>query len=238
MTMATAPVAPVSVRGSVRVVAVGDPSLLVRGRPAEFRHRGLTVVNRMTAVSALLELGRDPSAVVLVPSELDDFPVLPFVDVLRSVAHVPVIVGVSRDCSQQTLSDLAAHGVAATLQLPVTPTRLAHAVLATGTNDQAEQVALSIGELILDDACHRITWHGANVAVTPIQFALLRDLMLAYPRVLPMRELIDNFEDSTASPGVRTRVTIGRLRAALHAAAPDRMSPIETVHRIGYRLGL
>lgn len=236
MTMVEAPFASTPVLGSVRVVAVGDPTLLVRGRPAEFRKHGLTIVNRITAVSALLELGRDPSAVVLIPSTLDDFPILPFVDVLRSVAHVPVIAAVESDCSAHTLTELVKHGVTATVTLPATPTKLAAALHSRLASDKAEPVTLTIDELSLDEYRHEITWHGTVVSVTPTQFTLLRELMVAYPRVIPLQELIEQIEQENGRPGVKTRVTVGRLRAALNAAVPDRVAPIESVHGVGYRI--
>lgn len=227
--------------GSVRVLAVGDPHEIFRGRASEFRHQGLTLSHRGTALSALLELGRDPDAVVLVPTEVTDMPLLEFVDVLRSVAHVPVIAGATAGCSTQMISELFDHGVASTVKLPATPSRLAEAIRAiraprAAAEPRDEPLALTIGALSLDEARYRVTWHEREVTLAPRSFALLRFMMEAHPRVLSMRELMDEFEDERGDTGTRVRVAIGRLRAAFQRAAPRYDTPVETVYRVGYRL--
>lgn len=222
--------------GSVRVVAIGDRDALVRGRPIDFRHEGVALVNRATGLSALLELGRHPHAIALVPTDMDDLPLLEFVDVLRSVAHVPVIAGLTEGCPTQTISELFDRGVSSVVKLPATPAQLIEATHSAHLVEPAAPLVLEIGNLILDDSRYQVTWHGQAVTVTPRNFTLLRYMMAAHPRVLSMRELIHEFEDPSSEPGVRTRSAIGRLRAAFKDAAPHHHTPIETVHKVGYRL--
>lgn len=221
---------------SVRVVAVGDRHSLVRGRPIDFRHEGLAIVNRATGLSALLELGRHPKAIALVPTDMNDLPLLEFVDVLRSVAHVPVIAGVADGCPTQTISELFDHGISSVVKLPATPAQLVEATHSAQVLEPENPLFLEIGNLTLDDSHYRVTWHGQPVVITPRSYQLLRYMMAAHPRVLPMRELIHEFEDPSSEPGVRTRFAIGRLRAAFKEAMPRHTTPIETVHKVGYRL--
>lgn len=222
--------------GSVRVVAVGEAGLMARGRPAEFRHRGLSLAARPTAVGALLEIGKDPDSVVLVPTDMRDMPLLEFVDVVRSLTHVPVIAGLTLGCESEVVSDLFDHGVARTVSLPVTPTRLAEAVIATRAPERAEQLVHRVGNLTLDEVQHRVTWHGDEVRLGRKDFEILRYLIMAHPRAVPLRELVHEFEDDTHEHSIRVRVAVGRMRARFADAAPRRDAPIETVHRIGYRL--
>ncbi|MFW7413484.1 winged helix-turn-helix domain-containing protein [Demequina sp. SO4-18] len=231
MTVGTSPLAT-----SVRVVAVGDRDALIRGRPIDFRHEGLAVVNRATGLGALLALGRHPRAIALVPTDMEDLPLLEFVDVLRSVAHVPVIAGVAEGCPTQTVSELFDHGISSVVKLPVTPAQLVEATHSAQVLEPVNPLVLKIGNLTLDDSGYLVTWHGQPVAITPRSYTLLRYMMAAHPRVLTMRELIHEFEDPSSEPGVRTRVTIGQLRAAFKEAVPHESTPIETVHRVGYRL--
>ncbi|CAN5354460.1 response regulator transcription factor [soil metagenome] len=224
------------ITGSVKIVAVGDASALARGRPAEFRHRGLTLATRPTAMAALLEVGRDPHSIVLVPTDLSDFPLTEFIDVLRSVAHVPVIAGIAPGCTPHSVSELFEHGVASTVALPATPGRLAEAVLASRVSEPSVGLVLEVGQLALDDSRHTVTWHGREVAIPSMRFDILRYLLRAYPRVVPARELVEFIGDSAVDRLNGVRVAIGRLRAAFLEAVPHSGAPIETVHHVGYRL--
>jgi len=224
------------ITGSIKIVAVGDAHSLARGRPAEFRHRGLNLATRPTAMAALLEVGREPGSIVLVPTDLADMPLTQFIDVLRSVAHVPVIAGLAPGYSTQAVSELYDHGIAGTIALPATPGRLADAVLASGASEQPDELMLELGHLTLDDARHRVTWHNTEVPLPPRNFDLLRYMILSHPRVVPIRELMEFVGEAGGDRANRARVAIGRLRAALTDASPDHGSPIETIHRVGYRL--
>lgn len=228
--------APSPLLGSVKIVAVGSPAALARGRPAEFRYRGLALTTRPSAVAALIELGREPGAIALVPTDFDDMPLTAFIDVLRSVAHVPVIAGIVPDTNSQVVSELFDHGIASTVALPATPGSLAKAVLATRAPKPPEDLFLELGSLTLDDARHRVTWHGSEVSLTPKSFRILRHMMLNHPRVMTLPELMEQVDDRHPDIGVRARRTISRLRAAFAEATPYRSSPLETVRRIGYRL--
>jgi len=193
-------------------------------------------------MAALLEIGKDPGALVLVPTNLAEPPLLEFVDVLRSVAHASVIAGVVPGTSTKEVSELFDHGIASTVALPATPTRLAEAVLASRVPTPVDDTVLELGNLILDSGRHRVTWFEREIVLAPRSFDILRYLMLAYPRVVTLRELVLEFDAGIDSHAIRMRVAIGRLRSAFSDGAPAvgtamfRGTPIETVHRIGYRL--
>lgn len=227
--------------GWVKVIAVGDATVM-RGRPAEFRHVGLALAVRPTPMAALLEVGKDPGALVLVPTRLSAMPVVEFVDVLRSVAHASVIAGVVPGTSTKAVSELFDHGISSTVALPATPSRLAEAVLASRVPTRIDDSVIEVGNLILDNGRHRVTWYGREVVLAPKSFEILRLMMLAYPRVVSLRELVYALESGTDDHAIRIRVAVGRLRAAFADGAPSvgtsmyRGTPIETVPRVGYRL--
>ena len=237
MTLATAAPA-----GWVKVIAVGDADRVARGRPAEFRHRGLALAVRPTAMGALMEVGRDPGALVLVPTSLTELPLVDFVDVLRSVAHATVIAGVVPGTSTKQVSELFDHGIASTVALPATPSRLAEAVLASRAPALIDESVIELGNLVLDSGRHRVTWYGREIVLAPKTFEILRYMMLAYPRVVSLRELVQEFEAGAHDHAIRMRVAIGRMRTAFSDGAPSvgtamyHGTPIETVHRVGYRL--
>lgn len=224
------------ISGSVRLIVVGDLDELTRGRPSEFRHRGLTLVPRPTVASALIEVGKEPDALVLVPTDLDDIPITDFVDVLRSLAHVSVIAGISASCSPQFVSELFDHGVASAVLVPATPARLIEAVRACNAPHPAGEMRFELGSITLDEARYRVTWHGREVTLAPQSFGLLRYMLVSYPRVLTVRDIVGELGREGETTPERARSAITRLRRAFIDAVPDEASPVVTVHRVGYRL--
>lgn len=220
--------------GSTRVVAVGDPGEMARGRPAEFRHRGLSLASRPSAVSALLEVSREPESVVLVSTQMSDMPLVAFVDVVRSLAHSPVLVGMAEGCPAHLVSELLEHGASGAVALPVTPTQLAAAVATTRRAPLSEQFSVQVGELRLDAAQHRVTWGDAYVPLGRKEFEVLRIMMSEYPRVLSLAALAEALDDGSDEQSVR--VAASRMRAKFGAVRPSKAPILETVHRIGYRI--
>ncbi len=224
--------------GSAKVIAVGPVEFLTRGRPSEFRHHGLTVAARSNAMDALMEVGRDPAAIVMVASVLDDVPATEFIDLLQTFTRVPVIAALASDTTSQAVSELYDHGIAGTVRAPVTPSRLASAVRDIRGSAEPENAVMVCGALELNDSSHRVTWHGRDVVLARRSFDVLRYMMSAYPRVIPLSELAKSFGTRPRDEPEHCRSTIFRLRAAFASACPNVDSPIETVHRVGYRLAV
>lgn len=228
MTMA----APV-VNGWVRLVLVGDVFDLTRGNAAEFRHRGLTLVGHADVASALIDVGQDPGAVVLVPIDLAEMKVTQFVDVVRTLAHVPVIVGLTSEGSPQQVSELFDHGISSVVLLPATPARLFEAVNAC-RRQPVGATRLELGGIVLDEASFRVTSHGRTISLAPQIFGLLRHMMIAHPRVISIEEVAATFDAGGANAQDRARRSIQRLRRAFIDAGE--VNPVVHVPRVGYRL--
>jgi DNA-binding response OmpR family regulator len=224
-----------------RVIAVATPvAEVTRGRTAEFRQRGLLVEGTSSVPAALVAIGRNPLSVALVPTDLHDMSLLDFLDVLRAFSEIPVIVGLAPEYDNETVAAALDRGIARAVKLPVTADALAHAIDASRPRPVAtvEPERYRIGELDLDLASYRVHWHGAEVHLAPRLFDMLRYFAAAHPRVVSLEELVSEFgaTNNLRDPGERVRVMIGRIRAQLAQAHPDLPTPLETVHRVGYRL--
>ena len=93
--------------------------------------------------------------------------------------------------------------------------------------------AVSIGELVLDAATHRVSWHGKPVKVGPTEFKLLSFLMRHPERVHSRAQLLDKVWGDHVFIEERTvDVHVKRLREALGGAG----TMVETVRGAGYRL--
>ncbi|MGA9595982.1 MAG: response regulator transcription factor [Acidimicrobiia bacterium] len=95
--------------------------------------------------------------------------------------------------------------------------------------------SLKVGDLVLDDARHEADYAGADLGLTPKEFALLRFFMIHPGEVLSQETLLEHVWDEYADPFTNTvRVTIANLRRKLNAAGAEQL--VETVAGIGYRL--
>jgi DNA-binding response OmpR family regulator len=188
--------------------------------------------------AALVEIGRDPDSLVLVRSDLGDMPVLDFIDVVQAFSDHRVIIGRARDCDTDLVAAAVERGAATSVELPVTPAKLVTAVNLARPHHATAHDVLHVGELALDVEAHRVFWCGVEAQMPPRTFALLYYLMVAHPRVVSMHELAGEFgggEDSH-DRGERVRAAIARVRQVLADAHPAGRQPLETVHRVGYRL--
>jgi DNA-binding response OmpR family regulator len=111
-----------------------------------------------------------------------------------------------------------------------------HAVLRRQEEAPRRFEILRAGEIVVDERTHTVTAAGQEVALTPIEFALLVILMRSPGRVFPRAELVDLLSESHFTGLDSTlNVHIRNLRLKIE---PDPAQPryIETVFGIGYRL--
>jgi two-component system phosphate regulon response regulator PhoB len=106
------------------------------------------------------------------------------------------------------------------------------AVLRRRAPEQVKEV-VSVGDLSLDAATHRVSWKGAQLRVGPTEFKLLHYLMTHAERVHSRSQLLDKVWGDHVFIEERTvDVHIKRLREALGDAG----AMVETVRGAGYRL--
>ncbi|VWX63623.1 DNA-binding response regulator in two-component regulatory system with PhoR (or CreC) [Burkholderiales bacterium 8X] len=92
---------------------------------------------------------------------------------------------------------------------------------------------VEVGELVLDNATHRVTWQGTPLKVGPTEFKLLGYLMQHAERVHSRSQLLDKVWGDHVYIEERTvDVHVKRLRESLGTAA----AMVETVRGAGYRL--
>ncbi len=94
---------------------------------------------------------------------------------------------------------------------------------------------LVVGELKLDVKTFTVTCGGQNVSLIPKEFAIL-ELLMTYPGVVFSHEAIFRRlwkSDEATSPEI-VRTHLKNLRKKIEAVGA--ISPIETVHGVGYKL--
>jgi two-component system phosphate regulon response regulator PhoB len=109
----------------------------------------------------------------------------------------------------------------------------ARAVLRRASGKPAERPVAEVGPIRVDNDAHRVYVDGAEVALTPLEFKLLRTLMTRLGRVQPRERLLEDVWEMSTEVETRTVDThMKRLREKLGSAR----DLIETVRGVGYRM--
>ena len=96
--------------------------------------------------------------------------------------------------------------------------------------------ALEVGDLRIDPAARRVTWHGREIELTAREMGVLEVLARSAGEVVSRRELLEQVweEEYDGSQNV-VDVYVGYVRKKLETAAGDR-SLIRTVRGVGFVL--
>lgn len=109
----------------------------------------------------------------------------------------------------------------------------ARAILRRAAGRTVERPVAAVGAIRVDTEAHRVFVEGAEVALTPLEFKLLRTLMTRLGRVQPRERLLEDVWEMSTEVETRTVDThMKRLREKLGPAR----DLIETVRGVGYRM--
>jgi DNA-binding response OmpR family regulator len=159
-------------------------------------------------------------------------------DLVRRLATDPDLRR-PRRCLVLTARDAVADRVAGLdagaddyLVKPFAFSELVARVRALGRRGHEEGATLRVGDLVLDLAGRRVWREGAEVALTPREFSLLRYFAQRPGEILSAEDLLEHVWDANADPFTSSvRVILSRLRRKLGEPAL-----ITTVPQAGYRL--
>lgn len=206
------------------------------------RRAGYETLQAADGLAALDQAARERPALVILDILM---PELNGTDVCRRLrqqtdlgqSDVPIIFLTSKDQEMDRILGLELGGDDYVVK-PFSPGELVARVKAVlrrrGAPGDEAGAKLTHGRLVIDLEAHAASWDGAEVALTAMEFALLRTFV-AHPRRAFTR---DNLM-VTAYPGgryVSDRTIdshIRHIRSKFGALGGD---PIETVHGVGYKL--
>jgi two-component system KDP operon response regulator KdpE len=157
---------------------------------------------------------------------------------LRSWYDRPIIILSARGSEDDKVAGLDAGAddyVAKPFGVPELLARL-RAALRRVTRDQQPDPVLTCGDLVLDLVDHRCTCAGRDVRLTPLEFALLAELMRHAGRLVTHRQLIHaGWGDHAASESGGLRLAVHQLRRKIEDQPAD-PKRLHTEVGIGYRL--
>ena len=185
-----------------------------------------------------------PIAVVLdlMMPELDGFEVCRRI---RATSRVPIVFLSSRDDELDRVLGLELGGDDYVTK-PFSPRELVARVKAVlrraepvsappATDEAKKERTLSRGPLSLDFEAWRAFWNGTEVTLTVMEFNLLAALLRAPTKAFSRDELIDRAYEGVV---VSDRTVDSHIRRVRQKFAAVGATVVETVHGVGYRLGL
>lgn len=222
--------------GSTRVVVLAPDARAVRDAAAEFRRFGISIVLRGDIVAALTEVVHDPTAMLIVSSDIPCDQLRNVLDLAVATCGASVILGLAETMDIEAVRTALRAGVRTTIDLPVSAERLSQ-TLRVLPAAVVETRPITIGDLTVDAARHRIEWAGTPIEASPREFAVVLELARNHPQMVGLDQLAADYQETSADPYATVRVVIHHLRTRISRAtgAPG-AAIIETVRGIGYRL--
>lgn len=221
------------------VLVVEDETALVTLLRYNLERAGYRVLTAMDGEEALLVAAEETPDLVLLDWML---PQLSGIEVCRRLRgrqetrNVPIVMLTARSEEADRIRGLDT-GADDYLTKPFSMTELLariRAVMRRIRPSMAEDV-LSVGDIEMDRATHRVRRGGAEVHLGPTEYKLLEHLMQHPGRVFSREQLLDAVWGSDVYVEARTvDVHVGRLRKALMVSGLA--DPLRTVRSAGYAL--
>lgn len=220
-----------------RVLIVEDEAAIAELVAVNLRHNGFSPVWASDAEAAQRELDAVLPDVILLDWMLPGQSGVALAKKWRADARtkaVPILMLTARSDETDKISGLDA-GADDYITKPFSTQELLARMRAVLRRRAPEQVADSVtmGELVLDGATHRVSYQGQSLKLGPTEFKLLHYLMKHAERVHSRGQLLDKVWGDHVFIEERTvDVHVKRLRESLGEAG----SMVETVRGAGYRL--
>lgn len=200
---------------------------------------GLAVVTTGSGAQALEMLARRAAGLVLLDLGLPDVDGVEVLRAARANGGVPVIVLTARGSVEDRIQGLSL-GADDYVTKPFSPTEVVlrvQAVLhrAAGTAGPST-VSFGDGRLRIDEIRHEVRWNGDLLDLTPTEWGLLAALATVPGRVYSRYELVNRVRGYEFAGYERTMDS--HVRNLRHKFGQDGQLVVQTVHGVGYRLGL
>jgi phosphate regulon transcriptional regulator PhoB len=223
---------------STKILIIEDEQDVIDLLTLHLRKAGFAV-NKATDGAVGLRLAREESpALIILDLMLPKMPGLEICKVLKTDAatrQIPVLMLTAKAEEIDRIVGLE-FGADDYVTKPFSPRELVlrvNAILRRGKGESAEEKKISIGQITLDPARHRVDVGGKPVRLTSVEFKLLSMLMRRQGRVQERDRLLNEVWGYESVIDTRTVDThVRRLRKKLGKAA----GAIETVRGFGYRI--
>jgi two-component system KDP operon response regulator KdpE len=221
------------------VLVVDDEAAILRTLKAGLSARGYRVVTAATGQAAIDSAALDQPDVIVLDLGLPDIDGVDVCRRIREWSDVPVIVLSAEGSDERKVRALdqgADDYVTKPFSMPELLARIRVALRhRTNGDGQVEPAVLEVGDITVDLARHRVSVHGADVDLTPKEFAFLAVLARHPGRVLTHRTILQEVwgpEYGTETQYLRVYASQLRRKLGDDPARPR----LVTEPGVGYRL--
>ena len=221
-----------------KILVVDDEAKIVKLVRAYLEQAGYTVVEAGDGQTALIQARREKPSLMILDLMLPGIDGLEVARILRREGNrLPIIMLTARreDADRIVGLELGADDY---VTKPFNARELVarvNAVLRRTSGAPSAPEILQAGQIVLDVSRHLATLEGRPLALTPLEFELLKVLVHNPGRVFTRLELLDRVQGDAYEGYERTIDThVKNLRRKLGDAGRNSRF-IETVHGVGYR---
>jgi two-component system alkaline phosphatase synthesis response regulator PhoP len=228
---------PVESKLQMSSVLVVDDSPSVRALLKDYLvGQGMAVDSAPNGREGLMAARRDRPDVILLDVAMPEMDGYEFLRQYRRESRTPVLIITAREDEADAVLGLelgADDYVVKPFRMRELVARI-RAAIRRASADQGE-AQLRGGDIVLDPTSYAVTVRGEPVALTPLEFGLLRMLMSAPGRVLSREQISDRLGEEGFTGLERTlNVHVRNLRAKVELD-PAQPTHVETVFGVGYR---
>jgi len=220
---------------TARVLVVDDEPQILRALRINLRVRDYEVSVAANGAQALAEAARHPADVVILDLGLPDLDGVEVIQGLRGWTSAPIIVLSGRADSTDKVEALDA-GADDYVTKPFSTHELLARVRAhlRRAPQRDTDVAIEVGDFVVDTAAHSVTVNGRPVHLTPKEFDLLLHFAQKAGKVITHRALLTSvWGAQSAQQPEYLRVFVGQLRKKLQGDSAKEY--IQTEPWVGYR---
>jgi two-component system OmpR family response regulator len=222
----------------IRALVVDDEPSLGELLSTVLRYEGWEVETATAGQPALRAARTHPPDVVVLDVMLPDMSGLEVLSRMRALhPTLPVLFLTAKDAVTDRVAGLTAGGddyVTKPFSLEEVVARLQGLLRRAGGTAAAQENALVVGDLRLDEDCHEVVRGGEEIRLTATEFELLRHLMRNPRRVLSKAQILDRvWQYDFGGQANIVELYISYLRRKIDSG---RAPMIHTVRGVGYVL--
>jgi DNA-binding response OmpR family regulator len=216
------------------LVVDDEPKIVALARDYLLKH-GFRVATAADGEAALATARREKPDLIILDLMLPKLDGREVCKTLRRESAVPIIMltALAEEVDQVTGLEIGADDYIAKPFSPRALVARVRALLRRSRGQVALPATVRVGALLIDAGQHRASFEGAEIKLTPNEFALLHLLASRPQQTFSRAQLLDSLHGAATGFDRSVDSHIKNLRKKLQAASGQPL--IETVYGVGYR---